>query len=169
MSDVEIRPTITADLDALADVLIRVHVQDGYPVEGVQNPRSWLELSDPIGQWTALRDDAPVGHVAMMRPASDDRVPREFALRHGLSISEMALLARLFVDPSARGRSLANRLVGEVEEHARSLKLKLMLEVMIKDRAAIALYESRGWSPVGNVAHVHDLNTTPALVMIAPT
>lgn len=169
MTSIEIRPTIPTDLAALADVLVEVHTTDGYPVEGVDDARGWLELDAPMGQWTALLLGEPVGHVAMVRPSSGDAAPGMLAERADTPIAEIAVLARLFLAPTARGQSLADRLIGAVEERARSLTLKLTLDVMEKDQAAISLYERRGWVTLGRFDHVHSNGErTPAVAMMAP-
>lgn len=169
MSAIGIRPTVSADLDHLAAILVDVHETDGYPVEGVSNPREWLQLPDPIGQWTALLDDEPVGHVALIRPQSDDGAPALLADRDGVPFSQIGLLARLFVAPSARRHSLAKQLVRVVDAEARSLGLHLALDVMNKDHAAIALYETLGWTTLGTFRHAHGTGqTTEARAFAAP-
>lgn len=169
MTSIEIRPTAPQDLDALAAVLVEVHETDGYPVEGVLAPVTWLELPNPIGQWTALLDDEPVGHVALMKPQPGDAAPALLAERDGVPLSRIGLLARLFVAPSARGHSLAKQLVHVVEAEARSLDLHLTLDVMNKDHAAIALYQTLGWTTLGTFRHTHGAGqTTEARAFAAP-
>ena len=153
MSEVQIRPTIPADLDALAEILVEVHAHDGYPVEGVDFPRDWVELSDAIGQWTALLDGEPVGHVALMPPSAGDAAPALLLQRQEAASARIAVLARLFVDPRARRRKAAKRLLDVVENKALEDGLIPVLDVMKKDRAAIRLYESRGWEVLGTIDH----------------
>lgn len=152
MSDVEVRATTPGDLIVLADVLVEVYQADGYPVEGVDNPRAWLQLSDPVGQWTALIDGQPVGHVALLRPGPEDQAPR-LLVDYGVPLSEMAVLGRLFVDPDARGKSVARKLLATAENAAIDGSLVPVLEVLDKDAAAILIYESRGWRRLSEVQH----------------
>ncbi|RAF71199.1 GNAT family N-acetyltransferase, partial [Burkholderia multivorans] len=150
MSVVEVRSTIPADLDTLSNVLVRVHAIDGYPVEGVAAPRTWIDLPEALGQWTALLDGEPVGHVALMPPGPGDLAPDLLAKDvETLGLPEIAVVARLFVDPRARGREAAKRLLDVVEVWALRRGLTPALDVMKKDGAAIRLYESRGWHLLG--------------------
>lgn len=162
MSDVRIRPTIPADLDALAEVLVEVHANDGYPVEGVDFPRAWIELPEAIGQWTGLLDGRPVGHVALIPPGSGDLAPGLLAKHGNVSSNQVAVLVRLFVDPHARRRRVAQRLLDAVEDQARRSGLTPVLDVMKKDQAAIRLYEGRGWNRLGAIEHPHLDGSEPA-------
>lgn len=169
MNSIEIRPTLTADLDVLARILAQVHELDGYPVEGVDDPRAWLELPHSIGQWTALLDGKPVGHAALLRPQPSDGAPLILAKRDGLSLGQMAVLAKLFVAPLARGHSVANRLMDVAEDEARSAEIRLALDVMAKDRSAISLYQRRGWCPIGSSQHLYGAGRSePAIAMRGP-
>lgn len=168
MSEVVVRPTVSTDLDVLADVLVQVHALDGYPVEGVEEPRAWVELPDSLGQWTALLDGRPVGHVALLTPGGGDGAPRLLAEDLGVSVEQIGVLARLFVSPSARGKSVATRLIDAVAMSAHQMCLYLTLDVMQKDTAAIRLYESLGWTHLGEFAHGLDVGSEPAVAMKAP-
>lgn len=169
MNQVEIRPMVIADVGVLAEALIAVHALDGYPVEGVSDPRAWLAPSGALGQWTALLDGKPVGHVAVTRPTSTDTAPAMLAERERISLAEVAVLARLFILPSARRQSLASKLVETAEKAASALGLRLTLDVMEKDQKAISLYLRRGWVELGNFRHAHDDTSVPAIAMVAPT
>ena len=155
MSQVEIRRTSPTDAEALANVLVRVHAKDGYPVEGVATPQAWVELNAPIGQWTALNGGEAVGHVALLRPQPGDGAPAVLTQQTGTPMDRIAVLARLFVDPEARGRGIAQRLLDVAENAARQRALVLVLDVMRKDEAAIRLYEHRGWRVLGRIEHSH--------------
>ena len=169
MSDLDIRPTIPADLDALADVLVEVHAADGYPVEGVDDPRAWLSLSDPVGQWTALVDGRPVGHVAIVPLPKESEAPDLLrALEYG-AIGPVGVLVRLFVAPAARGASIGHELMEVAERQARALGLGLTMEVMEKDQDALRLYERRGWRRIGTFEHFYDRDlSVRAVALVAP-
>lgn len=169
MTSTHVRPTTPADFDELAAVLVDVHREDGYPVEGVDTPRAWIELQEPIGQWTALLEGRQVGHVALVRPAQDDGAPRMLADQQGVDPDGIAVIARLFVGPRARSRGLAQQLLETAEQQARSAKLRLVLDVMAKDVAAINLYERNGWQVLGSFIHEygHGLSRE-ALALVGP-
>ena len=153
MSETEVRPTAAEDFAPLSQALAQVHAADGYPVEGVDDAQAWITLPDALGQWTGLLNAKPVAHVALLRPGPGDAAPDLFASRMGGARSEVAVLARLFVAPSARGRSLANALMAVAERAAEDLGLHPVLDVMAKDVHAIRLYESRGWRVLGEFWH----------------
>ena len=168
MSDVEIRPTIPTDLDALADVLVQVHASDGYPVEGVDDARAWVNLPEALGQWTAVLGGAPVGHVALLQPMPDD-ASVNLAGGQGYPTETLAVLARLFTAPSSRGAGVADLLMCEAEQHARQIGYDLVLEVLDKDQAALHLYRRRGWRSLGSIAHPKAPGETmPSTVMTLP-
>lgn len=154
MSDVEIRPTIADDLDALADVLVQVHAVDGYPVEGVEAPRTWVELNDPIGQWTALLGQRVVGHIAVLHPDAGDGAPHLLAEQSKIALAEIGVVARLFVSPTFRGQAIGRDLLDAAEAGACNSGFHLVLDVMTKDTAAIKLYKSRGWRILGEIEHL---------------
>lgn len=168
MSDVEIRPTIPTDLDALAHVLVDVYEADGYPVEGVDDPNSWLTVPNPIGQWTALRNGSPVGHVAVLRPSLTDGAPALLEEQQGVNLADVAVLARLFVAPNVRGGGVGNALLRKAEHAAHLHGYRLVLDVLTKDQAAIALYEARGWVAIGAIDHSYGNNRATAQAFVAP-
>lgn len=165
---VSIRPRTAADLDPCAHLLVRVHERDGYPVEGVTDPISWLIPTALIRAWVADFNDTPVGHVAISQPQPDDDAVR-CAQEHGVRADTIAVLGRLFVDPDARGQRIGYHLARAAMEDAVRHQMRLVLDVMIKDAAAIHLYESLGWQHTGDVIHHYgDGLTTQARCYLAP-
>ena len=99
-----IRPRRPDDLDALADVLVRVHALNGYPVEGVEHPRAWLTPPRQLAAWTALVSDTPVGRIALVKAnRDDDAAAMWLRSQAGGGARSVAILVRLFVDPEYRG------------------------------------------------------------------
>ncbi|NHA69917.1 GNAT family N-acetyltransferase [Phycicoccus flavus] len=163
-----IRPRIDDDLPALAKVLVEVHAADGYPVEGVDDPLAWLDLPNALGAWTAELDWQPVGHVAMSEPGPDDQAPRLLPEAH--NSRDAAVLGRLFVSPVSRCRGIAEALIRTVMRASADADRRLVLDVMVKDAAAIHLYERLGWVRLGNFKHSDDRGSSvPAIAMAAPT
>lgn len=164
---VTVRPRTDTDLGRCAAILVRVHGVDGYPVEGVADPHARLHPDGLVAAWVAEIEGecrgedagdgvgeghAVVGHVALTEPSSGDRgeVGR---LAPGLEHEEFGLLCRLFVAPEARGAGAGRRLVEAAMVRARIRGLPLVLDVMVKDRAAIRLYERLGWRHIGDSVH----------------
>ena len=139
MSQPRIRTRRVTDLDACVEALRAVHETDGYPVNWPTDPRGWLSPSRLLQAWVVAESGGAVaGHVAVHRRltvASHTQTPS----RHGE-------LARLYVTPAARRRSLATALVGQVRcwaaEHGYGLTLNVADE---RRSAAVAFYEATGW------------------------
>lgn len=150
-----IRERTDEDLDELGTILTRVHAEDGYPVEGVASPRAWLTDPGFLRSWVAERDGALLGQVSLAAPEEAETIAlwRERTER---DIDEVAVLARLFVSPEARGLGTGEALTRAVMEHAREHDTALVLDVMAKDRAAIRLYERLGWERLGDIVHAFD-------------
>ncbi|MEE2042598.1 GNAT family N-acetyltransferase [Nocardiopsis tropica] len=166
--DVTVRVREEADLGASARALVKVHAVDGYPVEGVDDPRAWLTPPGLLRAWVAELDREVVGHVGVGRADGGDAVLRG-AEALGGSGERIAVLARLFVLPEARRRAVGERLTVAATEFARASGLRLVLDVMAKDRAAIRLYERLGWECTGQVRHaVEGAEAVPAYCYLAP-
>lgn len=165
----EIRPRDPKDLGALAEILVRVHAIDGYPVEGVADPLAWLTPPRQIAAWTALLDGCPVGQAALTQADTKDDVARVWHEHTGQAIVDLAIPVRLFIDPVGRNYGAASHLLQEIRTYARHLDLELAFDVMLKDAAAIRLYEALGCVRIGTLDHVHGTGQVePAAVYIVP-
>lgn len=119
-----------ADLDALVEVLWRVH-GDGYPARWPDAPGEWLSPEGLVGAWVALDGDCVVGHVGLSVPAP----------------GRMPSVTRLFVDPDHRGRGIADALLDVAEQAVPGSHVRL--DVTEETPAAWRLYERRGWCLTG--------------------
>ncbi|MGL5826087.1 MAG: GNAT family N-acetyltransferase [Nocardioides sp.] len=162
-----IRERRDTDLPNLANVLVEVHQRDGYPVEGVGDPTSWLVVEDLVKAWTAIVNDEAVGHVALSEPGPDDQAALLWQNLH--TGSRPLVLGRLFVSTRARGLGLGRELTTTATRYAHKLRRPVVLDVMNKDHAAITIYEALGWSPIGTIDHVHSGGRIePARAYVAP-
>lgn len=167
-TDAVVRPFRDADLAATTAALVAVHGTDGYPVEGVDRPESWLRSPHVLASWVAESDAAILGHVALMRPRGEDAVTL-WTRRSGSGEDHVAVLARLFVLREARGQSIGEQLTTTAMEFAKRRGLRPVLDVMTKDSAAIRLHERLGWTRIGEAAHHYgDGRHTAALCYVAP-
>ncbi|MEU9786151.1 GNAT family N-acetyltransferase [Streptomyces phaeochromogenes] len=163
-----IRQRRNADISEAAESLVEVHATDGYPVEGVDQPEAWLTPPGLIQAWVAELDGHIVGHVAISRSNGEEAV--SLWLKHGQGIEEKtAVMARLFVIRGARKSSIGERLVGAATEYAEQKGVRLVLDVMAKDMAAIRLYERLGWQKLGPTTHTYgDGDRTDAVCYVSP-
>ncbi|MGM0385863.1 MAG: GNAT family N-acetyltransferase, partial [Actinomycetota bacterium] len=105
-----------------------------------------------LAAWVAQAGNDVVGHVALTLSPEDER--REVrVLDSALASAPFGLLCCLFVAPEARGRGAGRRLVEAAMVHAHSRGMALVLDVMLKDSAAIRLYERLGWRHLGDSVH----------------
>jgi ribosomal protein S18 acetylase RimI-like enzyme len=164
-----IRPRRNEDLPDLAAALVRVHALDGYPVEGVADPEAWLRHDHELQSWTAVDGDQPIGQVTLTRAVPDDDAARAWQQHTGGDIDCLAIPARLFVDPDHRGSGAGRLLMEAAVDFARTRGLAIAFDVMLKDRAAIRLYERLGAQRVADLTHQYgDGLTEPAAVYEVP-
>jgi ribosomal protein S18 acetylase RimI-like enzyme len=162
---IAIRPRLEEDLAALADILIRVHELDGYPVEGVADPEAWLRHPNELQSWTATKAGQPIGQITLTNATPDDDAARVWRDQTGGNIDELAIPVRLFVDPNHRNSGAGRLLMEAALDLARARGLAIAFDVMLKDRSAIRMYERLGAQRVAELAHRYgDGKTEPAAV-----
>ncbi|GGO47918.1 hypothetical protein GCM10012287_21690 [Streptomyces daqingensis] len=165
---VSIRSRRDSDVASAAEALVKVHESDGYPVEGVDEPEAWLTPPEVLQAWIAELDDHVVGHVALGHPNGEDAVSL-WLDQSDSAESEVAVLARLFVAPEARRMALGRRLTQAAMDYADEKGLRLVLDVMAKDTAAMRLYEALGWQRIGVSKHTYgEGQETDAICYVSP-
>ncbi|MEW2571358.1 GNAT family N-acetyltransferase [Streptomyces sp. NPDC047070] len=152
MPSTVVRPFEDSDLADAAAALTEVHATDGYPVEGVEHPEGWLRSDDVIAAWVGEVDGAVVGHVAVMSPRGEDAVSM-WTQQSGEPEERIVVLARLFVVKAAREHALGEALMRAAMSYGREHGVRLVLDVMTKDTAAMRLYERLGWQAIGSTSH----------------
>jgi ribosomal protein S18 acetylase RimI-like enzyme len=152
VTSIAIRPITDADVPGAAAALMTVHETDGYPVEGVEDPESWIRPPAVLSAWVAEEEGKIVGHVAVMSPQGEGAVSL-WRHKSGEAEERMGVLARLFVVREARKHAVGERLMRAAMDDAKQNSLRLVLDVMTKDTAAIRLYERLGWRYIGEVSH----------------
>ncbi len=160
----KIRRREESDLPGCAAVLEEVYVQDGYPVEGVDDALGWLTPDGLVDAWVAEADGKVVGHLCVTAERGEDAA-RLWQARDGRPVG---IMARLFVHPDARGHSLGEGLTVAAMKDAHERGTRLVLDVMEKDRAAIRLYERLGWDRLGEISHVVGDRRVPAFAYVSP-
>jgi GNAT superfamily N-acetyltransferase len=147
-----IRPRRDGDLPACAGLAREVHAADGYPRYLPADLTTFLTDHDPYGCWVAELDGDVVGHVALT-PASLPAVMELAASALSRPQDELAVVARLFVSPRARGGGAGRMLLRAAMAEAASRGRWPVLDVSTDLASAIALYESQGWTRAGQVTH----------------
>jgi GNAT superfamily N-acetyltransferase len=138
------------DMGACVEALAGVHAADAYPLYWPADPPTWLTPDTLLSAWVAADGPRVLGHVALCSAAGDAAAPL-WSAASGLPPEQIAVIARLFVAPSARDRGLGAALLAAACAEARLRGMRPALEVLDHDRAAIALYERLGWQRVASV------------------
>jgi GNAT superfamily N-acetyltransferase len=165
-----VRPREARDLDALAEILVRVHAVDGYPVEGVDDPHAWLKPPRELASWTAEMDGLPVGHISLVAADPSDDAAKLWKETTRGNLASVTIPVRLFVDPRQRGQGAASKLMMAAHTYATQHSRLMVFDVMKKDQLAIRLYESLGCTQLGSIEHdAGDGSVHPAVVYVAPS
>lgn len=138
MTGATIRNRVAADVPRCIEALAEVHETDRYPMVWPADPAKWLSPSNLLEGWIAESSGVIVGHVVLV--AGGD-VPDGLS-SHG---RPLATVKRLFVTPTARRQRIGERLLAHVQAWAVRSNLSLVLDVVGRGSAAIALYERAGW------------------------
>jgi GNAT superfamily N-acetyltransferase len=121
-----------------------LHRSDGYPVSWPEDPVGWLSPTGTLAAWVVEVDDRIAGHVALRAVAADSGAA-VWSDATGLPPDRLAAITRLFVSPDDRGAGLGGALLDAACAEAATRDLRPVLDVTAKDRAAIRLYDRRGW------------------------
>lgn len=162
-----IRVRRVGDLPELAKVLVRVHAQDGYPVEGVDDPDGWLRSNNALRSWVAVLGGHAVGQVTLAKADTNDDAARVWVERTGGALTDVATIVRLFVDPSFRSAGAGSRLLSAALKFSATVGRTAVLDVMKKDSAAIKLYERLGGQRIGTFDHHFGDNLTEPAIAFA--
>lgn len=143
-----IRLRADADVEPCGAIMIKTHRLDGYPRYARNANAGFVRSSAEISAWVAIRDDQVVGHVALHRAGGDP----VFKLAHaatGLPAEELAVVARLVVDPDVRGGGVGSRLLQHASAEAHRRGLRAALDVVQDAEPAWRFYERQGWRRLG--------------------
>ena len=137
----------------LAQIAADVYLKDGYPFYLPSSLIAFLVDNDALAGWVAESDDTVVGHVALHRRSSDPVMQLASEVL-GQPEEDLAVVARLLVDPHARGTRVGRTLLATAASAAAGRGMTPILDVAKRFSPAIALYESAGWQRLGEV-NVH--------------
>jgi GNAT superfamily N-acetyltransferase len=146
----KVRGRTEEDLDACVEMARAVHQLDGYPVYLPTDLRRFLASPDAYAAWVADGGGEVLGHVALHRRSTDAVMAKADEVL-GLPATRIGVVARLLVAPTARRAGIGQALLDVATQEARSRGLSPVLDVGTELRGAIALYESCGWTRVGEV------------------
>ena len=174
-TNITTRPRLPSDLPSCASLLARVYEKDRYPVQGVSNAIEFLSSPSTLASWVTVvaGEDTPasppnanaedraekkdenkdetleiLAHISLSLPPPTSADPAVVLWRSQNS-EPVAVLERLFVDPTARGQGLAEKLMRTVTEKAEKRGLRCVLFALVKDVGAMRLYERVGWKEFG--------------------
>ena len=139
------------DLDKLAEIAAEVQHYDGYHGRHLRDLRAFLVSDDGLGAWVAELDGQVVGHVALHRSSLPVVMGRAREALGAASDDELAVVARLIVDPGMRRVGAGRALLEHAAAAARNLDRHPILDVVTRYDAANALYRAAGWTNAGEV------------------
>ena len=145
-----IRVRQPGDIDACIALLADVHAADSYPLNWPANPPVWLTSDDLLAAWVVEHESRLVGHVSLCSAASESSASL-WSSACDVPPEQLAVIARLFAAPSARGHGVGSALLVVACDEARSRGLRPVLDVLDLNQSAMALYERQGWLRVGSV------------------
>jgi GNAT superfamily N-acetyltransferase len=147
---VAIRPRRPDDLVALANVLDRVSEASAYPPHRPAPSERLIATRDELAS-LAYQDDAGLvlGHVAL-HESSAPAVMDVATDATGLPLHQLAVVARLFVDPAAQGRGIGAALLARATRRSHELGRRPVLDVWEGLASARAFYEAAGWKRLGD-------------------
>jgi GNAT superfamily N-acetyltransferase len=145
-----IRPRRDDDLAACAGLVREVHGADRYPRYLPADIAAFLAPSGAYGCWVAEQGGTVVGHAALTARSLPATMTTAAAAL-GRTEDQLAVVARLFVAPRARGAGAGRMLLGAATGEAARRGLRPVLDVDTELAAAIALYESAGWARAGTI------------------
>jgi GNAT superfamily N-acetyltransferase len=137
-----IRSRTEKDVGDCLRILAEVHRRDGYPMRWPADPGRFLTGSDFLGAWVAVVDGRLAGHVVLSPPGTGDAAA-------ALLGRDAAMVSRLFVASTARGRGVGAALLGHAAREARQRGLYPVLDVLATNRGPVAFYERMGWRLLG--------------------
>lgn len=166
MSNLKIRPRQPSDLPSCASLLVRVYAKDRYPVQGVSRAEEFLSSPHLLEAWVAIEskptttesdpsNENIIGHVCLTAP-HDEHDPAVALWREQKREQPIAVLERLFVDPEARGRGLAEKLLRAAGDEAAKRGVRAVLFALIKDPGAMRSYERVGWKEFARGMYDYD-------------
>jgi GNAT superfamily N-acetyltransferase len=150
--DVHLRARVDADASGCERLARAVHASDGYPISLRDDDFLGFVVSPAaLAAWVIVRDAEIVGHVALHARTSRPAMALA-AASIGVDESELGVVARLMVSPSARRRGIARRLLDIAVAEACRRDLVPILDVVTVYEPAVALYERAGWARLGSVS-----------------
>ena len=147
-----------------------VQANDGYPGKRPRDLRAFLLADDALGAWVADLDGQVVGHVALHATSLPVVMDRARQALGAASDDELAVVARLIVDPRKRRIGAGRALLEYAARAAQHRQRHAILDVVTRYEAANALYTATGWMNAGEV-EMRFANGTVLLsyVYVAPT
>jgi GNAT superfamily N-acetyltransferase len=156
-----------AQIDAMAR---DVQLHDGYPPWlGQDDLLAFIVSPDALEAWVAVADGRVAGHAAL-HATSSDPVMELASTALDRPAAQLGVVARLLVDREARGQGIGRSLLATAASAAAARGLWPVLDVVITFKSAIELYESAGWTRLGQVTfRLPDGTDLDELVFAAPS
>ena len=163
-----VRPRTKSDLLRCIQLLGEVHEVDRYPLNWPKNAERWIAPEREFAGFVAISSgsDAVSGHVSLQNASGHPASPGwEAAVRR--AATELAIVTRLFVDPSQRRAGIASLLLRTATRFAYESGRVPVLDVAQTNDSAIRLYDHLGWIRVGELP-AEASRSIPVYLYVAP-
>jgi GNAT superfamily N-acetyltransferase len=178
VTDWHLRERRGDDLPELVAMADMVRDRSRWPPHRPGDTTAFVAGTALLEALVAVTDDGnPVGHVALHDTAAP-AVMELAASTLELAPADLAVVARLFVDPDLPGLGLGRSLLNAAAETARQLGRVPILDVWTELDDAINLYARTGWKHLGEVTFtfsapcgpecLHEGNSIRSRVFTAP-
>lgn len=128
--DAPLRARIDSDAPGCERLARAVHASDGYPIFVRDDDfRGFVVSSAALAAWVIARDAEIIGHVALHARTSRPAMALA-ATSIGVDESQLGVVARLMVSPSARRKGIARALLDVAAAEARARDLVPILDVV---------------------------------------
>jgi GNAT superfamily N-acetyltransferase len=150
---VRIRPRSQGDIATLVHLADAVRAVDRWPPHRCGTTRHFIAGTVPLLALVADDHGLAIGHVALHERSAPEVIVIALA-SDALNIGpdQLAVVARLFVEPGRRRQGVGRALLNAAVEAAAGLGRHLILDVWAELDDAIALYERGGWRRLGEVS-----------------
>lgn len=172
---IEIRPRTEKDFRPVSIILEHVFNKTGYPVglKGIEDALSFLRLRNETAitdDYVLVDGDLVIGHMSVVKspttyPLQDTEIYESstndesrwssvLKVQDNSYVFNCLCLRTFFVDPQHQGKRFGEKLLQHAMYVAERMGKLIVLDVIEKDTAAVALYEKLGWRKIGRTVYV---------------
>jgi GNAT superfamily N-acetyltransferase len=159
MPSATFRTRTEADIPALVAALEDVYSTDSYPIEGTADAAAFLTPRGLLQAWVAVHAGVVVGQIVVVAGAQGHPAAVQAWVDlpdSGGDAARTIVAARFFICKHARGQGLGRALIQRTCDWANANGMKIVMNVLSKDKEAMRLYEKVGFRRIGEGTYEYD-------------